>query len=394
MKKYLLIFVIFIFPLNVFANNIDINSKSAIVVNRENKEILYEKNKEETLPIASLTKIMTTIIALENIKDLNEKVIINNEDVYIMSDYVVIGLKSGMEITYKDLLYSTIMYSAADSATALANHVFGSYDKYIEKMNELANKLNMKNTHFSNTVGYDNDNYSTSYDIYLLLDYALNNANFYEIYTTKQYYIESVDRNMGNGVSYSIEKYNLDTKGVKFNGTKTGFTNLAGLCFSGISKLDNNEIIVITLGADGEFEDAKNILDSINLISYFDELYSNRLILKKDKLIDNIIYKANNKEFNYEIKSTRDLTYYMNNTIDLQFLKIYYDGKVIIDDKTKTNDSLGYIKVYYEDKLIGSEEVLFNKNNLIIEKKSKDYKKIIIFLAICLCGLFIFRKKK
>ena len=394
MKKIMLLIMFLLFPLNVFSLDIELDSKSAIVVNRENNDILYEKNSKEKLTIASLTKIMTTIVALENIKDLDELVTINYEDINISYDYVVVGLKEGMEISYNDLLYSTIMYSAADSATALANHVLGSYDEFINKMNELARKINMSNSHFSNPVGYDEDNYSTSYDLYLLLDYALDNKNFYDIYTTKKYYIEKLDKTLGNGVIASIEKNKLNNKNIIFNGTKTGFTTKSGLCFSGITKLDNNEIIFITLGADGDFEDAKNIIDNINLANSFKELYSNRIILKKDKLIDNIIYKKGNKEYNYEIKSIKDISYYMDNTLNLQYLKVYYDGIISVDNTYKENDKLGILKVYYEDKLLYSEDVLFDKDNIVIEEYEKNYKNLIIFIVICIFGLFIFKKKK
>ena len=393
MKKIVVVFLLILFPLNIFALDIDLNSKSAIVVNRENNEILYEENINQKYEVASLTKIMTTIVALENITDLDEKIVISWDDVNIPYDYVTIGLQVGMEISYKDLLYTTIIYSAADSATALANNVFDDYSKFIDKMNELANKLNMDNSHFSNPVGFDDNNYSTSYDIYLLLDYALDNQNFYDIYTTKKYYIEVLDKQIGNGVLNSINKYNIETKGISFNGTKTGYTDYAGLCFSGITKLDNNELIVITLGADVDFEAAMNIVDSINLASYYDEFYSNRVILNKDKLIDNIVYKKGYIEYNYEIRSSKDVTYYMNNTLDLQYLKIYYDGVVNIDNSYKENDKLGVIKVYYEDKLLYSEDVLFSESN-IIKDNNKDYKNLIIFVGICLLGLFIFRKKK
>ena len=388
MRKFLLILLLII-PINVFGLDIELNSKSAIVINRENNDILYEKNINQELPVASLTKIMTTIVALENIKDLDEKIIIEYEDIFIQPDYVVLGLKTGMEISYNDLLYSTILLSAADSATALANNVFEDYSIFIDKMNELADRLGMKNTHFSNPVGYDDDNYSTSYDIYLLLDYALNNKNFYEIYTTKKYYIEVVGRYLGNGVINSINKYSIDNKDIVFNGTKTGFTDLAGLCFSGITKFDNNELLFITLGAEGYFDEAKNIVDNINLASMYRNLYSNRLILKKDKLIDSIIY---NKKYDYQIRSSKDIYFYMDNTVNLQYLKIYYDGIVDINRNIKEGDLLGIIKVYYDNKLIGSEEVLFSNKNIVI-KEQRDYKYIIIFTFICLLGLFIFRRR-
>ena len=393
MKKFFIIFLLVFFPVNIYA--LEIDSTSAIIVNRNNNEILFEKNKDDKLKIASITKVMTTIVALENIKDLDEKVVITNNDINIPYDYVTLGLKNGMEVSYNDLLYSTILLSAADSATALANHVFDNYDEFIYKMNELADKLGMNNSYFSNPVGFDYDNYSTSYDIYLLLDYALNNENFYKIYTTKKYYIEVLDKTLGNGVNHSIEKYNLDNKGVIFNGTKTGFTDLAGLCFSGITKLDNNELIIITLNASGDFDTARNIVDSINLVNYFDEMYSNRIVLEKNRLIDNIIYKDGKKDYDYKIKSTKEVSHYMDNTVNLQYLKIYYDGLVILNsNEIRENDKIGNIKIYYDDKLLASEDVLFSSNNIVINKNKKDYKNLIIFIAICIFGLFIFRKRK
>ena len=110
MKKLFIIFLFFIFPINIFAFDFDLNSESVLVVNRENGDILYKKNINDVKEVASLTKIMTTIVSLENIKDLNELVTIDYDDIDIPYDYVTIGLKKGMEISYNDLLYSTHPY--------------------------------------------------------------------------------------------------------------------------------------------------------------------------------------------------------------------------------------------------------------------------------------------
>jgi len=391
MKKLLLLLLILL-PINVFAISTEIESKSAIVVNRENNEILYEKNINEQLPIASLTKIMTTIVALENINSLNTKVTITTEDVNVGHDYVTVGLKEGMEVSYKDLLYSTILHSAADSAIALSNHTFASYQEFINKMNTLAKRLNMNNTNFSNPVGFDENNYSTANDLYKLLEYSLNNHNFYEIYTTQKYEMECMDKTINNYVNNAIEKNNIANNKVKFKGTKTGFTTLSGLSLSGITSVDNNELIVITIGGMGTQDTKLHLIDSTKLISDIKDLYSNRILIEKDTLIDNIVYKKGKKNLNYEIRSTDTIKYFMDNRINLNYLKIYYEGKTELDKNITIGEEIGNIKIYYENKLLKEEKVKFNKKNII--KENKDYTKIFIFIGICIIGLFIFRKKK
>ena len=383
MKKIILLCLL-LFPISVNA----ISFKSGIVVNRSNNDILYEENIHEELPIASLTKIMTTMVSLENINDLNKEVIVTSDDISSLLGYQTIGLKENDKVTYEELIYSTIMYSAADSAKTLSNHVFDNNEEFITKMNELANKLNMKNTKFSNPIGMDEDNYSSSYDLYLLLDYALNNENFKSIYTTKKYKINSLDRTITNNINNKIKKENIETN-VYFDGYKGGYTNLSGLSFSGITNIDNNELIVITIGSDNEISKYKHIKDAIEITNNIKDNYSNRVVLEKNKLIDNIIYKDKS---NYEIRSKNKHTYFMDNKLDLNYIKTYYEGKTNIDDSIKDKEIIGKIKVYYNDKLLSEEEVIFNKNDIL--KNKKDYKNLLIFIGICLFGLIIFRKKK
>ncbi len=389
MKKIIL-FILLLFPINVFAIKID--SLSAITVNRNTDEILYEKDINKQLPIASLTKIMTTIVSLENIKDLNETITITDNDINNLLGYQTIGLKVNDIITYEELLYSTMMYSAADSAQALSNHIFDNKDKFIDKMNELANKIEMNNTHFSNSVGKDENNYSTSFDLYKLIDYALNNKNFYKIYTTKNYTIKSLNKTINNNVNNIIKQNNLENNNIKIDGYKGGYTNKSGLSFSGISNIDNNEIIVITLNAIDNIDTNKHIIDSLEILNYIKDNYSNRVILESNKLVDNIVYKDNKKERNYEIKSNSTIKYFLKNDINLNYLKVFYEGITVIDNSIKENDKLGSIKIFYEDKLLSEVPVKFNKKYIV--KETKDYTNLIIFLCICIVGLIVFKPKR
>lgn len=387
-----MILISLLLPINVFANNLEIESKSAIVVNRETDEILFEKEKNLELPIASLTKIMTIIVALENISSLDDKVVVNSNDISNLLGYQVIGLTNGMEVSYRDLIYSTIMYSAADSAKVLSNNVFDKYDDFINKMNELANKIGMDNTQFSNPVGFDKDNYSSSYDLYKLLNYALDNETFYDIFTTKSYKMECLDKSISNNLNSIIDSYDLDRNNINFDGFKGGYTSTSGLSLGAIATIDDNELIIITIGAIGEIDSKKNIIDALNILSNIKDNYSNRIILKNNNLVDDIIYKDGDKEKSYEIRSPKTLKYYMNNSLDLNYLKIFYEGTTIIDDTFKEGDKLGKVSVYYEDKLLDSVDIEFNKKYIV--KDNRDYKNILIFVGICLLGLLVFRKRK
>ncbi len=394
MKKIFIIIITFIMiPSFVYAEDIEIESKSALLVNRTNNEILYSKEENQVLPIASLTKIMTTLVSLENIKSLDELVVITKQDISSLDGYVVIGLEENMEVSYKDLIYSTMMYSAADSANTLSNHVFNDYSLFIDKMNELANTLEMTNTHFSNPIGKDIDNYSTCSDLYKLIDYALNNKNFYDIFTKNKYNLSFIDKTITNNINNSIKRNELENKNnIKINGSKSGYTSKSGLSLSTESIIDDNELILITLNAMGLQDTHKHLIDQLNILNYFKDTYSNRVVLKKSKLIDTIIYKKKDKEINYNIKSTKEHRYYLPNNFNLDYLKIYYDGLINIDNTIKENDKLGTIYIYLEDKLIGKEEVLFKKENL--ETNKINYRNLIIMVSICLFSLIVFRKKK
>ena len=142
----------------------------------------------------------------------------------------------------------------------------------------------------------------------------------------------------------------------------------------------------------GEIDSKKNIIDALNILSNIKDNYSNRVILANDKLVDNIIYKDGEKETSYEIHSPKTLNYYMNNSLDLNYLKIFYEGTTILNEDVKEGDKLGKVSVYYEDKLLDSVDIEFNKKYIV--KDSKNYKNILIFIGICLLGLIVFRKRK
>ena len=181
-NKWLLLFILFLFPINIYALNYPkLDSKIIEVYDVTDGKILYEVNSKKSSSIASLTKIATVITAIENIKNVDEKVTITKEILSTVSwDASVAGLKIGDVVTYKDLLYASMLPSGADATQSIAILSSGSVDNFVEKMNKLAEKIELKNTHFVNVTGLDVDgHYSTADDMRKLLVYALKNLKKY-----------------------------------------------------------------------------------------------------------------------------------------------------------------------------------------------------------------------
>jgi len=276
MKKIILILCLFI-PLNVIGATIpDLNSTRAIIYDMTDKEILYEQNSEEKISIASLTKIMTALTAIEKVSDLEEQVTITSNMLKgIYWNASVAGLKVGDVVTYKDLLYATLLPSGADATHVLAYSISGGLTEYVEEMNNFAIKLGLTNTHFTNVIGLDNVNhYSTLKDMLTLLNYALENPTFKEVYTTKKQYltngllVQSTMDKIG-------EKMQLDTS--RILGSKTGFTDAAGYCLSSYVNSNNHELILITAGAKRIDTSFYHIIDTLNLITYSDEVVKEKI---------------------------------------------------------------------------------------------------------------------
>ena len=155
------------------------------------------------------------------------------------------GLKVGDKVTYRDLLYASMLPSGADATNSIAILSSGSIDNFVKRMNKLAKKLKLKNTHFVNVTGLDDENhYSTAKEIRIILEYALENDLFRQIYQTKQYTLSN-----GLQVKSTLFKYNNSLDTTKIMGSKTGYTGNAGYCLSSLSNINSHEFIVIVLNS-------------------------------------------------------------------------------------------------------------------------------------------------
>ena len=158
MKKVILFICIFIFIVSTpkaLELPVDITAQSAILINSTDGKIVYTKNADQRQILASLTKIMTAYAVINNVENLNTRVTITEQDVANLAGFTCIGLEPGMVVTFKDLLYSLMLVSAADAAQALAYHTSGNPQNFVELMNQEAKRLDLKNTTFMDSFGGD-----------------------------------------------------------------------------------------------------------------------------------------------------------------------------------------------------------------------------------------------
>lgn len=392
MKKILLLIILLFFPIYTSALTYpNLHYKSALIYDMTDNKLLYELNTKEQRSIASLTKIVTTITALESIDDLNDEVTITNSMLSkVRWDASIAGLKAGETYSYEDLLYASILPSGADATISLAISTSGSIDNFVKKMNELTDRIGMTNSNFVNVHGLDEKgHYSTAEDIHKLLMYCLKNPKFKEIYTTKEYQL-STGKIVKSTVKTTGNRIGKDTS--RILGSKTGFTLEAGLCMSAIINSDNHEILIITLGATPNTGNTYHVLDTLELINFIDNSYNIETISKKDtKLIS--IPVSLSKIDTYDIKTTKDITKFLEKDYDKSLIKVEYKGKEKLSYKDKINTKIGTITYTYNQEIISTEDVILN-----IEIKP-DYIKILLkykyyILGFILIIIILIPKKK
>ena len=239
---------VLLLPQHTYAGFQGVSARNAVLIEQQTGRILYSKQANAPEKIASITKIMTALLAIESGK-MKETVSVSNTAV--RTEGSSIYLTAGQKVKLEDLVYGLMLRSGNDAAQAIAEHVGGSTDGFVYLMNEKAREIGMKNTHFSNPSGLDGDgnHYSSAYDMALLTRYAMQNKTFQKIFGTETYQSEAWDYPWHN-------KHKLLTSMYKYaTGGKTGFTKKAGRTLVTTASKDGLDLIVVTLNASGDWND-------------------------------------------------------------------------------------------------------------------------------------------
>ena len=234
-----------------------INSPNAVLMQVRGGRVIGEINGDQQMYPASMTKIMTTIVAIENLKDLDQEITLTNEmfEGLYEQDATQAGFQPGETVRAIDLLYGVMLPSGAECCIALADTISGSEADFVALMNEKAAKLGMSGTNFCDTTGlHDANHYSTAKDIAVLLKYALRNDTFREIIESPYHSTPATNIHPDGITFYSTMFKNLSDTVVtdgQIMGGKTGYTGEAGHCLASFAEIDGTEYILVTGGASG-----------------------------------------------------------------------------------------------------------------------------------------------
>ncbi|MFA5676483.1 MAG: D-alanyl-D-alanine carboxypeptidase family protein [Christensenellales bacterium] len=323
------------------AENISISAKSAVLIEASTGRLLYEKNAFEKMPMASTTKIMTAIVALEH-GSVKDTVVAGKNASGVEGSSI--WLSEGERMSLSDMLFGLMLASGNDAAVAIAEHIGGSVEGFVGMMNQTAQKIGAYNTHFANPNGLPaKDHYTTAYDLALISAYAMNNKYFCEIVKT-QYKTLPWEGHEWNRVVKNKNKILWNYEGG--NGIKTGYTKAAGRCLAAAAERDGMQLIAVALDAPDMFDDCMAILNR-----GFDN-YKNRLLVEKDKPAGSVAVK-NGMLDSFDVYPQKDVYFPLT---DEEYEKI--EKRVIMEETVRapvyTGQRAGYIDVYLERRKICS----------------------------------------
>jgi len=371
LKKVLFVLILlFIINCNfdyAYANDIlnGITAKSAIAIEQETKQVLFEKNANIRLPMASTTKIMTAILAIEN-NDVNKEIVIPAEAVGVPGSSIY--LEKGERLKIIELLYGLMLSSGNDAAVALAIATSGNVSSFVSLMNKKARELGMYDTIFSSPHGLEmGAHYTTAKDLAILSAYAMKNELFKKIVSTKEISIRWTTRNYNRRL---VNKNKMLRNYEGADGIKTGFTKRAGRCLV-TSACRDFRVICVVLNAPDMWTDTKRILDySFNNYQKFHISaknnplgYVNVKSSKKDWYLFGI-----NKDVNIILEHNQNakIQFYFNKNFNFPIKKGHKIGKIEIINADK---HFAYDLIMLEDCLKAN---IFEKIYKIIESIVKQ----------------------
>lgn len=367
-RKFIILTIItsilfFAIPQNSSAQ-IYVSAQSAILMEQDSGRVIFEKDAHTQRRIASITKIMTAILAIESGK-LDETVTVSNNA--IRAEGSSIYLQEGEKIKLENLVYGLMLRSGNDAAVAIAETVGGSLDGFVYLMNQKAEEIGMKNTHFANPHGLDDheDHFSTAYDMALLTRYAMKNDTYKKIAGTESYRSESSnnkwDRVWRNKNKLLTSLYEYSTGG------KTGYTKRAKRTLVSTAEKDGVSYIAVTLNDPDDWDDHINMFESaFKQYKMVQVLEEGKIKTVKDKFYKNKVYLKSAFDFPVA-KKEEDLF-----KVEYKLTKVKKDWQRNQDD---VPEIVGEAKIYLDDKLVDSVPIHFKHDKKKESKSFLDYFK-------------------
>lgn len=341
--------LIILFTSNKFdvaeAHEVNSAAKAMVVLEGNTNTVLYSKNANQELAMASTTKIVTAILAIENCKDLDEKFLVSEKAIGI--EGTSIYLKSGERLSMRELLYGLILASGNDCAVAIAEYFEGE-EHFVEMMNNLAESLGLEHTHFDNPHGLDAEgHYTSAYDLAVLTSYALKNPTFKEIVSTERMVIEKNDLYQARYLKHKNRLLFTDKNCI---GVKTGFTDNAGRCLVHAHEENGMQLISVVLNCGPMFEEC----DRLTKLAM--DNYTMKEFVKPYNFVSNIEIADSEKSEIGVITVKGFSKPILNTEEDL------YEVKYIMPDRLvapiSLNQGVGTVQVLYNNEVIFESELI------------------------------------
>ncbi len=388
----------------------EVYSEYVFLVDRDNGQVLWSRNSSERMYPASMTKMLTEIIAIEELPDLNEQITFTNEMFYGLyeANASMAGFLLGDEVTVRDLLYGVALPSGAECVNALAYRIDGSVSAFVDHMNRRAAEIGMTDTHFVNPTGlHDPNHYSTCRDMEVLLEYCCQNDTFLEILQAKQYLSGSTASHPeGILMESTVWRFAESEEIPGLIGGKTGFTYPAGRCLASAARINGMDLVMITGKAPedltGAIRDASAVYRWCN-----DHLYRTTLLSSGDDLAYISVLDAKDVD-SLHISGEDTFTWDVTDTDDIQvvqeFPEVLYApveaGQELGTVTVTVNHELLYQKTYYASETIPFSRIEHYKR--VIREYRDEHPRLFkaelvlaaLFILLILRFLFRPRKKK
>ena len=355
-------------PFILAAEPPEVQSQNVILIDADTGRVLYGKNENDKAYPASTTKIMTALLALENL-ELDEVLTASSSAISLVPPgYTNIGIKPGEQLTVRQLLYALMLPSAGDAANVLAERISGSVDEFAKLMNRRAIELGMMTTNFTNPSGvHDDRHYTTAHDLAVLSAYAMKNETFREIVKTDLYIIPPTEyyteeRRLSN-TNHLISSRRTSKYYYQYaTGIKTGFTNAAKLCLASSAEKNGVSLICVALGADTIDSVMVDFQDTISLFKYGFDNFRQVSLVSKNTIVAQAPIKSARRAKQVLLEAGGDITKLYGK--DEETGKIEHTDTINekIKAPIKKGDVLGTAEFFVDGESVGTVELIADKD--------------------------------
>ena len=345
------------------ANEIDdldlqVNSQNIVMLDMNTMDVVFERGMDERIYPASMTKLMSALVAVDKIADLNETITFDEASFegLIEANASLAGFSMYETVTYKDLLYGILLPSGAEACMKLAQSIAGSEQAYVQLMNEKAQEMGLRNTHFVNTTGlHEDEHYSTVYEIGLILKECIKHPILKEILETAEYTTSPTTQHpQGLSMSSTTLSFAKDSLPYLLGG-KTGFTYEAGLCLASYAHVKNMDLILVTAHADATLGyDPLHIYDARTLYNYTSEHYQQARLLEANQTLADVKVAHRFKDNHILWVNDQPIDKIIDASIDVSSLQ----RKVVVEELTAP---LAEGTLLATLKIINGDEVIYQK---------------------------------